>query len=529
MNTAEILTQGRAVLGIEFGSTRVKAVLITPEGTPVASGDYTWQDTLENGVWTYSLQQVKEGLAACYHSMKEQVRAEYGVTLRRIGAMGVSAMMHGYLPFDDQMRLLTPFRTWRNTITGPAAQALTELMDFNIPQRWSIAHLEQAVMNGEEHVKDIRFLTTLAGYVHWLLTGQKVLGVGDASGMFPIDSAAMSWDAARLAAYDAHLAGKGYPWKLEEILPKVLPAGAPAGTLSAEGAALLDTEGDLEPGCPLCPPEGDAGTGMTATNAVKERTGNVSAGTSIFAMVVLEKPLDRVHEEIDIVTTPTGKPVAMVHCNTCTSDLNAWAGLLRQAAELFGASVSTGEMYTKLFEAALASAPDADELISFNYFSGEPVTHTDKGAPMLTRRADRSLSLPAFMRAQIYSAVAALSIGMEILTGDEKVAIDAILGHGGLFKTPVVGQRLLAAALNVPVTVMQTAGEGGAWGMAVLAAYLLDAGGLPLEDYLAQKIFAGLPGSTLAPDAEETAGFRKWLAAYKACLPAERAVAEALA
>ena len=529
MEIREAIRSGGTFLGIEFGSTRIKAVLIGPDHQPVASGSHTWHDTLSDGVWTYSLEAVRAGLQDCYADLKADVQKQYGETLRCLGGLGVSAMMHGYLAFDRAMNQLVPFRTWRNTITGPAAAELTEAMGFNIPQRWSIAHLHQAVLNGEEHLPRLAFFTTLAGYVHWLLTGEKVLGVGDASGMFPIDSATGDYDAEKLAIYDRLIAGRGFPWTLGDILPKVLPAGAAAGTLTEAGARLLDPDGDLQPGTPLCPPEGDAGTGMTATNSVAERTGNVSAGTSIFAMIVLEKPLSRLYPEIDMVTTPTGKPVAMVHCNTCTSDLNAWVGLLRETLGLFGAEVTPDALYTKLFRIALEGAPDCGSLTAFNYYSGEPVTGTDDGVPLFTRRPDQAMTLPDFMRTQINAALATLAIGMETLTEKEQVGIDSVLGHGGLFKTPVVGQKLLAAAINTPVTVMETAGEGGAWGIALLAAYAArKAAGETLEDYLNKHVFAGAKASTIAPDEADVQGFAAFIARCKAALPAEIAATKAL-
>ncbi len=529
MDIREAIRKGETWLGIEFGSTRIKAVLIGPDHQPIASGGHTWHDRLENGVWTYSLEAVHEGLRDCYRELKEDVRKQYGETLRTLGGMGLSAMMHGYLAFDAGMELLVPFRTWRNTITGPAAAQLTEAMQFNIPQRWSIAHLHQAVLNGEEHLSRLAFFTTLAGYAHWLLTGEKVLGVGDASGMFPIDSTTGDYDAGKLAVYEQLVADRGYPWTLSGILPKVLPAGAAAGSLTPEGARFLDPEGDLQPGIPFCPPEGDAGTGMTATNSVAERTGNVSAGTSIFAMIVLEKALSRLYPEIDMVTTPTGKPVAMVHCNTCTSDLNAWVGLLKETLGLFGAEVPTDELYTKLFQAALEGAPDCGSLTAFNYYSGEPVTGTDDGVPLFARRPDMPMTLPDFMRTQINAALATLAIGMETLTEKEQVGIDSVLGHGGLFKTPVVGQKLLAAAIKTPVTVMETAGEGGAWGIALLAAYAArKEPGEALEDYLNRHVFAGAKASTIAPDEADVKGFAAFIARCKAALPAEIAATKAL-
>ena len=529
MNSTEAITSGRVWLGIEFGSTRIKAVLIGPDHQPIASGDYTWEDSLVDGVWTYSLDAIHEGFRACYKALKDDVRDRLGVTLTRLSGLGVSAMMHGYLPFDADMNLLAPFRTWRNTITGEAADELTERMQFNIPQRWSIAHLHQAVLNGEEHLPRLRFLTTLAGYAHWLLSGEKVLGVGDAAGMFPIDSAVNDWDAAKADLYDGLIADRGYPWKLRDILPKVLAAGEKAGTLTEAGARFLDPDGDLEPGAPLCPPEGDAGTGMTATNSVAARTGNVSAGTSVFAMIVLEKPLSRLHREIDMVTTPTGKPVAMVHCNTCTSDMNAWVHLFGDVLSLFHVVPSKNALYMRLFSAALDGDPDCGGLTAYNYYSGEPITGTADGVPMFTRRADKPLSLANVMRMHMFSALATLSIGMETLTKEEKVAIDSVQGHGGLFKTPVVGQRLMAAALRCPVTVMQTAGEGGAWGIALLAAFTAcRAENETLEDYLNRNVFASAEATTIVPDATDLEGLDAYLARYRALLPAEKIACEVL-
>ena len=529
MDIRQAIREGKVYLGIEFGSTRIKAVLVGPDQQPIATGSHTWGDRLTDGVWSYSLEAVRAGLQDAYRDMKRDAKERWGETVRTLGGLGVSAMMHGYLAFDADMNLLVPFRTWRNTITGEAAAELSELLDFNIPQRWSIAHLYQAVLKGEEHLPRLRFMTTLAGYVHWLLCGEKVLGVGDAAGVFPVDDRTLNYDEAMLAKVEDKLAAKGYPWRLRDILPASLPAGAKAGELTAAGAALLDPDGDLQPGAPLCPPEGDAGTGMVATNAVAARTGNVSAGTSIFAMIVLEKPLAKRYPEIDIVATPDGRPVAMVHCNTCTSDLNAWVGLLRETLETFGAKVSGDELYTKLFQRALAGDADCGSVTTFNYFSGEPVTGTSDGVPMLTRRPEDAFTLANFMRAQINGALATLSIGMETLTGEEKVTLEKVMGHGGLFKTPEVGQRLLAAAIHTPVTVMETAGEGGAWGIALLAAYAAQrADGESLAGWLDSRVFAGAAATTLAPDAADEAGFAAYLARYRAALPAEVAACRAL-
>ena len=524
----EAIRLGETALGIEFGSTRIKAVLIGADHRPLASGSHEWENQLVDGVWTYSLAQIEEGLQGCYRALKRDVHARFGITLRKIGAIGISAMMHGYLPFDGQGRLLTPFRTWRNTMTGPAAEKLTALFDFNISQRWSLAHLYQAMLNGEAHVKEIRFLTTLAGYAHWRLTGEKVLGVGDASGIMPIDSATGDYDAAMVAKFDELVAPFGYPWKLKELLPRSLPAGADAGRLTDAGARWLDPEGDLESGIPLCPPEGDAGTGMTATNSVGVRTGNVSAGTSIFSMVVLEKPLAKVYPEIDMVTTPTGKPVAMVHCNSCTSDLNAWVGLFRQFTQAAGMSLSNDELYGLLYRQALQGDADCGGVITCNYFSGEPVTGLAEGRPLAVRRPDARFTLANLMRSKLFSAVATLSIGMELLHG-EQVRVERIMGHGGLFKTPEVGQRVLAAAIDTPVTVMETAGEGGAWGIGLLAMYMLRrVAGESLEAYLDEKVFAGMPAVCLSPDARDVEGFHAWLQQYRACLPVEQAAVNCL-
>lgn len=515
-------------LGIEFGSTRIKAVLIDAKGTPLASGDHSWENSYIDDNWTYSLDEVWDGLRDAYANLAADVKEKYGEPLTQVGGMGFSAMMHGYLAFDKDGKLLVPFRTWRNTTTGPAAAELTKLLNFNMPQRWSVSHLHQAILNGEPHVKDIAYLTTLAGYVHWQLTGEKVLGVGDASGMFPIDGETMDFDAEKVACYDAHIAHYGFPWKLKDILPKVLPAGAPAGCLTAEGAKLLDPTGTLQPGCPICPPEGDAGTGMTATNAVAVRTGNVSAGTSVFAMVVLEKPLAEVHEEIDIVTTPTGKPVAMVHCNNCTNEINAWASVFRGFLEALGQKADMNAVYTAMFRTALDAEKDAGGLLLYNYLSGEPVTGLTEGRPLLVRSPEANLSFANFMRAQLYSALATLKVGMDILA-EEHVALDRMMGHGGYFKTPEVGQKIMAAAMDAPVSVMETAGEGGPWGMALLAAYGANRkDGQTLEDYLDQEIFAGQDSTTVLPDAADQKGFRAFMDRYTKGLAIERAAVENL-
>ena len=517
---------GKTALGIEFGSTNIKAVLIGPDHAPIASGSHGWENQLENGIWTYSLEAVWSGLQDAYSRLAANVRVKYGVNLTTVGALGISAMMHGYLAFDARGELLVPFRTWRNTITEQAAGELTDLFGFNIPQRWSIAHLEQAILNSEPHVPRIARLTTLAGYVHWKLTGRFVLGVGEASGMFPIDSETNQFDAAMLKKYNALLKERGLPFALEEILPSVLTAGEDAGMLTPEGAALLDPAGQLQPGIPMAPPEGDAGTGMCATNSVAPRTGNTSAGTSVFAMVVLEKPLSRVYPEIDLVTTPTGKAVAMVHCNNCTSDINAWVGLFREFGQLFGLEISDDALYTRLFQIAMEGDADCGGLLSYNYYSGEPVTGLSEGRPLFVRKPDAKLTLPNFMRTHLQSALAALKSGLDILNR-EHVAIDTMYGHGGYFKTPGVGQALLAAAIHAPVCVMETAGEGGPWGMALLAAYLVNRSeGETLEEYLSNRVFAGSAGTILAPEAGNEAGFDAFLAAYEKALPVEQAAVD---
>ena len=527
MNEAakEAIKAGKAVLGIEFGSTRIKAVLVDVSHTPIAMGTYDWENRLENNIWTYSLEDIRKGLQGCYKSLADDVEAKYGEKLTTLGALGFSGMMHGYMPFNAEGELLVPFRTWRNTMTEEACKKLIPVFNFNIPQRWSIAHLYQAILSGEEHVKDIAFFTTLAGYIHWKLSGEKVLGIGEAAGMFPIDSTIMDFDQKMLDQFDdLH----HFDWKLRDILPKVLVAGESAGVLTAEGARLLDPTGTLQPGVPMCPPEGDAGTGMVATNSVAVRTGNVSAGTSIFAMVVLEKAMQKVHEEIDMVTTPNGMPVAMVHCNNCTSDLNAWVNLFGECTESFGVKVDKNELYGVLYRKALEGAADCGGVTAYNYFSGEPITGLDAGRPMVVRTPDADFTLANFMRSHLYSAVATLKIGMDILLKEEHVAVDSLMGHGGFFKTPVVGQRVMAAGMNAPITVMDTASEGGAWGMAILAAFMKEKEtGETLSSYLNDKIFAGQTGTTLQPEPEDVKGFEAFLEEYKRLLPAEKAAVAA--
>lgn len=518
---------GKEALGIEFGSTRIKAVLVDENCNPVASGSHTWENKLVNGIWTYDISDVWSGLQDAYANLNNEVKEKYGTVINDLSALGFSAMMHGYLPFDSDDNQLCAFRTWRNTITGEAAEKLTKLFGFNIPQRWSIAHLYQAILNKEEHTKDIAFLTTLAGYVHYKLSGEKVLGVGEASGMFPIDSSTCDFDLTMIDKFSALDELEGFEWNIKDILPKVLKAGDNAGYLTKEGALLLDPTGNLNAGIPMCPPEGDAGTGMTATNSVTVKTGNVSAGTSIFSMIVLEKQLSKVYEEIDMVTTPAGLPVAMVHCNNCCSDLDYWVNLFSQFSVLSGSSLTKPQIYDLLYNCALEGDSDCGGVVSYNYFSGEPVTHISDGRPLVVRTHNCNFNLNNFMRCQIYSAMASLKIGMEILD-DEGVKINCLMGHGGLFKTPFVGQKLMAGAMNTPVTVNKTAGEGGAWGMAILARYCVDSKGLNLDEYLTQNVFADCESSTVEPDKKDTDGFEKYMKLYKKGLAVEKAASESI-
>ena len=525
----EAINNGKTFLGIELGSTRIKAVLIDEQHTPIASGSYAWENQYENGIWTYSLDAVWMGLQDCFKDLSNDVMEKYETKLTNIGAIGFSGMMHGYLPLDRDGNLLTPFRTWRNTMTGQASQALMKLFEFNIPQRWSIAHLYQAILNGETHVSQISYLTTLAGYVHWRLTGQKVLGIGEASGMFPIDSTTGTFDQGMLEKFSDQLSAADIPWKLEVILPKVLVAGEEAGFLTEEGARLLDPSGELQVGIPLCPPEGDAGTGMVATNSVAARTGNVSAGTSVFAMIVLENALSKVYPEIDMVTTPSGKPVAMVHSNNCTSDLNAWVDLFGEFTQLLGVEVSQTKLFEMLYKQALKGEPDAGGLLAYNTVSGEHITHLEEGRPLFVRTPESRFTLANFMRVHLFSALGALKIGLDILFDEEQVEIDQILGHGGFFKTEEVGQSMMAAAMNVPVSVMETAGEGGAWGMALLAAFLRHkVENESLEVYLSAKVFANQQESTIAPDPTDVAGFEAFMKRYIKGLDIERKAVEVL-
>lgn len=524
-----VIESGKAVLGIEFGSTRIKAVLVDDNNTPIASGSHEWENQLVDGIWTYSIDMIWNGLQDAYKGMTEDVEKQYGVKVTKLAAMGFSAMMHGYMAFDEKDEILVPFRTWRNAITEEASEKLTKLFNYNIPQRWSIAHLYQAVLNGEEHVKDIKFQTTLAGYIHWKLTGRKVLGVGEASGMFPIDTATGKFNQTMVDAFDKEIGGK-YPWKLLDIFPEVLTAGEDAGALTEEGAKILDPTGNLQAGCPLCPPEGDAGTGMVATNSVERRTGNVSAGTSVFSMVVLEEDLKKVYPELDLVTTPSGDLVAMVHCNNCTSDLNAWVNIFKEFAEAFGVEVDMNKLFGTLYNKAMEGDADGGNLIAYNYISGENITGMEEGRPMFVRTPKSKFNLANFMRVNLYSALATLKIGMDILLKEEGVQVDKLLGHGGLFKTKGVGQQILADAMNTPISVMETAGEGGAWGIAVLASYMIQKEeGETLGAYLNNKVFAGQEGSELAPNAEGVKGFDEFIRIYKAGLPIERAAVDSMA
>ncbi len=525
----QLIESGKAILGIEFGSTRIKAVLIDDKHTPIASGDHEWENQLINNIWTYSIEDIWAGLQDSYAKMVADVQNKYGVKVEKLAAIGFSAMMHGYMAFDKEDKILVPFRTWRNAITEEASEKLTEMFQYNIPQRWSIAHLYQAILNGEEHVKDICFQTTLAGYIHWMLTGKKVLGVGEASGMFPIDIAIGKFNQKMVDQFDAAIADKGFSWKLLDIFPEVLNAGEDAGTLTEEGAKLLDPTGTLQPGAPLCPPEGDAGTGMVATNSVARRTGNVSAGTSVFSMVVLEKELTKVYPELDLVTTPSGDLVAMVHCNNCTSDLNAWVNIFKEFAEAFGMDVDMGQLFGTLYNKAMEGDVNGGNLLAYNYISGENITGMEEGRPMFVRTPNSKFNLANFMRVNLYTSLGALKIGMDILLKEEGVQVDKLLGHGGLFKTKGVGQQILADAMNTPISVMETAGEGGAWGIAVLAAYMVQkAEGESLSDYLDAKVFAGQEGSQLAPNAEGVKGFDEFIQIYKAGLPIQRAAIDSM-
>ena len=536
MSAKETIQAGKAILGIEFGSTRIKAVLIDEENNPIAQGSHEWENQLVDGLWTYSTEAIWYGLEDCYADLRKNVRAQFDCEIEILASIGISAMMHGYMafgpngvaskgaPVGEEEKILVPFRTWRNTNTGAAAAKLSELFNYNIPLRWSISHLYQCILDNEEHVKDITYLTTLAGYIHWRLTGKKCLGIGDASGMIPVDPETKNYNAEMVKKFNDLVADKGYPWKLEDILPECIVAGHPAGFLTEHGAKRLDISGHLKPGCPLCPPEGDAGTGMVATNAVKQRTGNVSAGTSSFSMIVLEKDLSKPSEMIDMVTTPDGSLVAMVHCNNCTSDINAWVKLFKEYQELLGVPVDMNEVYGKLYNNALKGDADCGGVLAYNYISGEPVTGLQEGRPLVVRSPNDKFNLANFIRSNLYATVAVLKLGNDILFKEEKVKVDRITGHGGLFKTKGVGQRVLAAALNSPISVMETAGEGGAWGIALLAGYVVNnKENLNLADYLEKVVFGGNTGEEIAPTPEEVEGFNKYIEVYKAGLAIEQA------
>ena len=524
MTPKQIIEAGKAILGIEFGSTRIKAVLIDQENKPIAQGAHEWENQFVDGLWTYSIDAVWNGLQDCYANLCAEVQKLYDTKIETLAAIGISAMMHGYMAFNEQEEILVPFRTWRNTNTGKAAAELSQLFNYNIPLRWSISHIYQAILNGEEHVKDIKYLTTLAGYIHWQLTGEFVLGVGDASGMIPVDPQTKTYDAEMVEKFDKLVAPYGYSWNLLGILPKSLVAGECAGALTKKGAKAIDPTGTLKAGIPFCPPEGDAGTGMAATNAVKVGTGNVSAGTSSFSMIVVEKVLSQPYEELDMVTTPDGSLVAMVHCNNCTGDLNAWISLFKQYQELMGFPVDMNEIYGKLYNHALTGDADCGGLISYNYISGEPLTGLAEGRPLFVRSANDKFTLANFMRAHLYASIGVLKVGNDILFNKEKIRVDRITGHGGLFKTKGVGQRILAAAINSPISVMETAGEGGAWGIALLAGFLVNNPEKKnLADYLEEVVFAGNTGTEIAPTPEDVAGFNAWIENYKRGLPIEQA------
>lgn len=528
MTAKETIQQGKAILGIEFGSTRIKAVLIDEDNKPIAQGSHEWENQLVDGLWTYSVEAIWYGLQDCYADLRKNVLAEYDTEIEELAAIGISAMMHGYMAFGKDGEILVPFRTWRNTITEKASEELTKLFNYHIPQRWSIAHLYQAILNKEEHVKDIDYLTTLEGFIQWKLTGQKVLGVGEASGMFPIDINTKNYNRTMVDKFDELVKPYGFPWTFDSIMPKVLLAGDNAGTLTEEGAKLLDVSGNLKAGIPLCPPEGDAGTGMVATNSVARRTGNVSAGTSVFGMVVLEKDLSKAYDELDLVTTPSGDLVAMAHCNNCTSDLNAWVNIFKEFCESMGVPVDMNKLFGTLYNKALEGDDDCGGLLAYNYFSGEHITGFEEGRPLFVRKPDSKFNLANFMRVNLFASLGVLKTGLDILFKEEGVKADRILGHGGLFKTKGVGQSILAAAVNAPVSVMETAGEGGAWGMALLASYMLNKGDDTLEAFLDNKVFAGMKSETIEPDPKDVAGFDAFMQRYKAGLSIERAAVDSL-
>ena len=523
-----ILT-GRTTLGIELGSTRIKTVLMDENYDAIAVGNHNWENRLVDDIWTYSIEDIWKGVRESYKSLSADAKDKYDVTITTIGAIGFSAMMHGYMVFDKKGEILVPFRTWRNTITEKASDVLTNLFDYNIPQRWSIAHLYQAILNEENHVKDIDYLITLEGYVHWKLTGKKVLGIGDCAGMFPVDPKTKDFNPKMINQFDMLIEKEGFSWKLKDILPRCLLAGELAGKLTKEGAKLLDPSGNLQAGIPFCPPEGDAGTGMVATNSVAKRTGNVSAGTSVFAMVVMEEELKNVHKEIDIVTTPSGDPVAMVHCNNCTSDINAWVSVFKEFSELIGVEIDMNQLFPLLFNKALEGDSDCGGLLSYCYLSGEPITNLEEGRPLFVRTPNAKFNLANFMRTHLYTSLGALKIGLDILAKEENVKIDQITGHGGFFKTKGVGQRIMAAATNSKVAVMDTAGEGGAWGIALLASYMLSKDkNESLDVYLANRVFADKTATIMEADKEDIKAYEKFIERYIEGLPIERAAIEGI-
>ncbi|WP_235001527.1 xylulokinase [Halobacillus sp. Marseille-P3879] len=529
MKNKQKIANGETTLGIELGSTRIKAVLVDKNFKTIATGSYGWENRLENGIWTYNLLDLITGLQTAYSELKREVERNYGMTIRKIGSIGISAMMHGYMAFDQTGELLVPFRTWRNATTSVAADELTDTFQYNIPERWSIAHLYQAVLDEERHLPRVDYITTLSGFIHWLLTGKKVIGIGDASGMFPIDESTQNYNKSMVKQFDELIAPKGYSWKLKDILPDVYLSGERAGELTDIGAKILDRSENLQPGIPFCPPEGDAGTGMVATNSVRKRTGNVSVGTSVFAMMVLEKELSKVYPEIDLVTTPNGIPVAMVHANNCSSDIDAWIGLFREFYEAMGQKVETNELFTVMFNQALKADPDGGGLLSYGYYSGENITGLEEGRPLFVRSPESNFNLANFMRTHLFTAFGALKIGMDILMKEENVSVDSILGHGGLFITPIVGQKIVAAAMNTPISVMETAGEGGAWGMAVLASYMTNKDhDESLEDFLDQKVFSEVEVQEIHPDRFDVEGFETFIERYKEGLVIERSAVENL-
>lgn len=527
MSAREAILSNRTALGIELGSTRIKAVLVDEKNEPIASGGHEWENRYENGIWTYSLEDIWGGIQDCYQELVKDVQKKYDVELTCVGAMGISAMMHGYMPFNKEGELLVPFRTWRNNITEEASSVLTELFNYNIPQRWSIAHLYQAILNKEEHVKEIDYIATLEAYVHWKLTGEKVLGIGDAAGMFPVDVEKKDYNQSMMDKFDALVAPYGFSWKIRDIMPKALVAGKNAGCLTEEGAKLIDSSGRLKAGIPMCPPEGDAGTGMVATNSVARRTGNVSAGTSVFAMIVLEKELSKPYKEIDMVTTPAGDLVAMAHSNNCTSDLNAWVGIFKEFAEAMGMEADMNKLFGTLYHKAMEGDADCGGLLSYCYVSGEHMTGFEEGRPLFVRSPESRFTLANFMRTNLYTCLGAMRVGLNILLEKEGVKVDRLLGHGGLFKTKGVGQQILADAVNAPVSVMETAGEGGAWGIALLASYLVNKEeGETLDSFLDHKVFAGNEGTSLEPDPEGVKGFQSFMDRYVKGLVIERAAVD---